>query len=60
VQYDLHQSVEDPEIFIFHEIWESQAGLKLHNEQSYLISFFENSKTLLQESPIVYSTDKLA
>ena len=60
VQYDLHQSVEDLEVFIFHEVWKSEAGLQLHNEQSYLISFFENSKPLLQEAPIVYRTDKLA
>lgn len=60
VQYDLHQSLEDPEVFIFHEVWESEAGLKLHNEQLYLISFFENVKTVLQEVPIVYRTDKLA
>lgn len=59
VQYDLHQSVENPEIFIFHEVWESEAGLQLHNQQSYLISFFENSKIMLQEAPIVYRTDKL-
>lgn len=60
VQYDLHQSGDDPTIFIFHEVWKNEAGLKLHNEQSHLISFFENSKALLQEVPIVYKTDKLA
>jgi quinol monooxygenase YgiN len=60
LQYDLHQSVEDPEVFIFHEVWESEAGLKLHNEKSYLISFFENSKILLQEPVIIYRTEKLA
>ncbi|MBG6061951.1 quinol monooxygenase YgiN [Flavobacterium sp. CG_9.1] len=59
LQYDLHQSVEESTIFIFHEIWENEAGLKLHNEQSYLISFFENVKPLLQEPPIVYRTEKL-
>ena len=59
LQYDLHQSDEEPTIFIFHEVWENEAGLKLHNEQSYLISFFENAKPLLQEAPIVYRTEKL-
>ncbi|MDI5951048.1 putative quinol monooxygenase [Flavobacterium yafengii] len=60
LQYDLHQSLEESTIFIFHEVWENEAGLKLHNEQSYLISFFENAKLLFQEAPIVYKTDKLA
>jgi quinol monooxygenase YgiN len=60
LQYDLHQSVEESTTFIFHEVWENEAGLKLHNEQSYLISFFENVKPLLLEAPIVYRTEKLA
>ncbi|CAM4024498.1 putative quinol monooxygenase [Flavobacterium sinopsychrotolerans] len=60
LQYDLHQSMEESTIFIFHEVWENEAGLKIHNEQSYLISFFEKVKPLLQEAPIVYRTDKLA
>jgi quinol monooxygenase YgiN len=52
LQYDLHQSIENPTNFIFHEVWENEARLKLHNKQSYLISFFENSKPLLQEASI--------
>ena len=60
LQYDLHQSEEDSNIFIFHEVWENEAGLQFHNKQLYLISFFENSRSLLNEAPIVYRTYKLA
>jgi quinol monooxygenase YgiN len=59
IQYDLHQSKEQPNTFIFHEIWENQNGLDNHNQQSYILSFFENSKPLLQETPILYKTEKL-
>jgi quinol monooxygenase YgiN len=59
LQYDLHQSDEDPNIFIFHEVWENQDGLDLHNQQSYLQTFFENAKLYLQEAPIIYKTNKL-
>lgn len=59
LQYDLHQSLEDSEIFIFHEIWENEVGLKFHHEQPYIISFFENAKVMLQELPIIYRTSKL-
>jgi quinol monooxygenase YgiN len=59
VQYDLHQNNEEPNTFIFHEIWENQKGLDNHNQQSYIQSFFENSKPLLQETPILYKTEKL-
>ncbi|SHM72959.1 putative quinol monooxygenase [Flavobacterium xinjiangense] len=59
-QYDLHQNCDDFNTFIFHEIWENQKGLDNHNEQSYIQSFFEKAKTLLQETPIVFRTEKLA
>lgn len=59
LQYDLNQSIENPEIFIFHEVWASEAGLKLHHEQPYIISFFENAKVMLKELPIIYRTTKL-
>ena len=35
LQYDLLQSSEDKNTFIFNEIWASQAGLDAHNEQPY-------------------------
>jgi len=59
LQYDLHQSDKEPSIFIFHEVWENQDGLDLHNQQSYLQTFFENAKLYLQEAPIIYKTNKL-
>lgn len=59
LQYDLHQSDEEPTIFIFHEVWENQDGLDFHNQQSYLQTFFENAKLYLQEAPIIYKTNKL-
>lgn len=59
IQYDLHQSNEELNVFIFHEIWENQNGWDNHNQQSYIQSFFENSKPLLLETPIIYKTEKL-
>lgn len=60
LQYDLHQSDKEPQVFIFHEVWENQAGLEHHNQQTYLKSFFENAKLYLEEAPIIYKTNKLS
>lgn len=60
LQYDLHQSKEESNTFIFHEIWENQNGLDNHNQQPYILSFFKNSTLLLQDPPILYKTTKLA
>ena len=59
IQYDLHQNLEKPNIFIFHEVWQDKEGLDNHNQQAYIKSFSENSKSLFQEPTLVYSTTKL-
>jgi quinol monooxygenase YgiN len=60
VQYDLHQSDQVPNTFIFHEVWENQRGLDHHNQQPYIQSFFQDAKLYLQEEPIIYNTNKLS
>ncbi|AMP98026.1 Antibiotic biosynthesis monooxygenase [Pedobacter cryoconitis] len=53
IGYDVHQSIEDKNIFILNEKWESLDGLSLHNEQSYSKEFFAIFHKL-QENPISY------
>jgi len=59
IQYDLHQNIDDKNIFVFHEIWKNKEGLDLHNKQSYLLNFKQAVESLLQEKIIVYSTSKI-
>lgn len=56
LQYDLHQGLQDAGVFIFHEIWESEAGLTLHNEQPYIQAFRTGVPMLLAEPPVIYRT----
>jgi quinol monooxygenase YgiN len=56
IQYDLHQ---DSNVFIFHEIWESQEGLDLHNQQPYLKQFVLDIPALIEEPVALYQTDFL-
>jgi quinol monooxygenase YgiN len=58
IQYDLHQNLEKPNIFIFHEVWQDKEGLDNHNLQAYIKSFLENSKSLFQEPTLIYNTTK--
>ena len=59
LQYDLHQNIEDPNIFIFHEVWKNKEGLDLHNKQSYLVKFSQTAESLLQEKIIIYLTSRI-
>lgn len=56
LQYDLHQSIDQPHTFIFHEVWQDEKGLALHNEQPYIKSFGEIIEEKLQEAPVIYKT----
>lgn len=60
VQYDLHQTTEDENQFIFYEIWESRAGLDHHNQQPYILAFGEMAGEKLQENPQIYLMERIA
>lgn len=60
IQYDLHQSIEEPTHFFFHEIWENEEGLALHNTKSYIMKFVKQAETILAETPEIYKTHKIA
>lgn len=51
LQYDLHQGIDDKNVFVFYEIWENQEGLDKHNNQSYIKEFGAIVKEKLQELP---------
>ena len=59
IQYDLHQSVEDPGLFIFHEEWTDQAGLDLHNSQPHIKRFKGESEGLLDGQVVIHKTKKI-
>jgi len=60
LQYDLHQSSEDENLFIFQEEWASQQDLDIHNAQPYLKTFKEKSARILEGDIVVYKTLKIS
>lgn len=59
LQYDLHQSAENPHLFIFHEEWVSQEGLDLHNKQPHIQKFIERSAEILDGDVVLYKTERV-
>lgn len=59
LQYDLHQSTDSPDIFIFHEIWDNENGFSQHNEQPYIKAFGDLVNEKLQEQPTIYVTETI-
>ncbi|AIM36969.1 antibiotic biosynthesis monooxygenase [Sphingobacterium sp. ML3W] len=57
--YNLHQGLEDPNLFTFYEIWKSRDGLTEHNDQPYIRAFGELVTEKLQEQPTIILTTLL-
>lgn len=49
ISYALHQSNDDPCVFVFVEIWRSQADLDEHLQKPYLQAFIAAAGELLAE-----------
>ncbi|HEX8181063.1 MAG TPA: putative quinol monooxygenase [Pyrinomonadaceae bacterium] len=47
LNYDLHQSADDPTEFMFYENWTSRAALAAHAAMPYLADFNAQAKGLL-------------
>jgi len=55
VNYDLHQSVEDPGAFFFYENWESAEQLDAHLATAHLVRFADIMGDLLDENGLTLS-----
>lgn len=49
LQYDLHQSAEDPALFLFYEEWTSAEALQLHFETPHLKHLQSVAEEILAE-----------
>lgn len=49
VNYDLHESVEEPGLFSFYENWETAAHLDAHLQTPHLVEFAGRLEELLDE-----------
>lgn len=58
LQYDLYQDDHNPNVFVFHEIWESREGLDAHNAQPYIQAFVASLEKL-ETNPLIYLTKPL-
>ena len=49
LNYDLHQSHEDPTLFVFYENWTSREALDAHGRSAHIQAFRARSGELLAE-----------
>jgi quinol monooxygenase YgiN len=49
VNYDLHQGIDDPALFVFHENWQSKELLDKHLATAHVQNFLSKAQDLLAE-----------
>jgi quinol monooxygenase YgiN len=49
INYDMHQSINDESLFLFHENWTSEEDLKRHLQTPHLQNWFQQADELLAE-----------
>ena len=59
LNYDLHQSSDNPALFLFHENWTSKALLDAHLAQPHLQTFLAKAGALLAEPPQITLWEKI-
>ena len=51
LQYELHQSAEDPALFLLYEDWATQSDLDAHMQTSYVKGFLIGARQYLLDRP---------
>lgn len=60
VNYDLHESTEEPGHFFFYENWESDEHLDAHGESPHIQAFRAKAGDLLAGAPAVDRVSRIA
>jgi len=51
IHYSMHQSLQDPDVFIFIERWASKADLDRHFESDHVKSLIERTQSMMDGMP---------
>ena len=56
LNYDVHQAIDDPTVFIWHETWRDKEALDAHFEEPHFKEFFARGMELAAAEPQITIT----
>jgi len=59
IKYDLHQNIDNPNEFVFYEIWKDAESITSHEQTPHIQKFIEIATTMLAEPLSIYKTNIL-
>lgn len=60
INYDVHQAIDDPTIFVWHETWKDKAALDAHFEFPYFKEFLAKVSEIAAEEPQITITKMIS
>lgn len=60
INYDIHQAIDDPTVFVWHETWKNKAAIDEHFEKPYFKEFFARASELAAEPPQINLTKMIS
>lgn len=60
INYDIHQAVDDPTVFVWHETWKNKAAIDEHFETEFFKGFFAKVETFAAEPPQITLTKMIS
>ncbi len=59
INYDIHQSIEDETVFLWHETWKNKEAMDEHFETPFFKGFFAIVNEIAAEPPQIILTKKI-
>ncbi len=56
INYDIHQAIDDPTVFVWHETWVNKAAIDQHFEKDFFKEFFAKVSAVAAEPPLIMMT----
>lgn len=60
INYDIHQAIDDPTVFIWHETWKNKAAIDEHFETDFFKDFFAKVSDFAAEQPQITLTKMIS
>lgn len=60
LNYDIHQAIDDPTVFVWHETWKNKAAIDEHFETVFFREFFAKVEPFAVEPPQITLTKMIS
>lgn len=60
INYDAHQDLADPCLFVFHENWASEEDLDRHLASDHLTQWFNHAQPLLAQPVVIHRLARIS